>query len=349
MPEIYLDHHAPLFRTSQDQVLAVDAAAKAIIQSLGANGSTFLFTSSGAEAISQALHSVYMDVTRETGRNYFLTTSTEDFSILLGLKYLKKLDCHYKMLAVDEMGRLCASVLAESITPKTAMLSLSLANPLTGVIQPIADLARICKEKEILLHVDISATFGKIFFSFQDFGIDFLTFDGHLLGGPKGTGGILVREGLSIAPLIQGTPPFNTKAFLLLSEVMRQEQNRLDHVCTETARLRHKLEAGIKERMPEAIVLFQEADRLPNVTTVIFPKIASELLAFHLQRKGVFASFGGEACQHLSSILKTCGVKIDLALTALSLCLSSTTTEGEIDQTLSILEETVKELRKCYD
>lgn len=349
MPEIYLDHHAPISRASQDKVMAVDAAANAILKSLGANGSTLIFTSSGAEAISQVLSSVYLEVTRETGHNHFLTTGIEDFSILMGLKHLKKLDCHFKMLAVDEMGRLCASVLSESIGPKTAMLSLSLANPLTGVIQPIADLARVCKEKEILLHVDISCTFGKIFFSFQDFGIDFLTFDGQLLGAPKAAGGILVREGLSIEPLIHGNPPFQREAFLLLSEAMSQGQNRLDHVCTETARLRVKLEEGIKERVPDATLLFQEADRLPNVATAIFPKIANELLSFHLQRKGVFASFGGEASQHLSSILKTCGVRSDLALSALSFALSHTTTDTEIDQTLSLIEETAKELRKYYE
>jgi cysteine desulfurase len=349
MPEIYLDHHAPSLRVSQDKVAAVDAAAKTILTSLGADGSIFLFTSNGAEAVSQVLSSVYLEVTRETGRNHFLTTGIEDFSILMGLKHLKKLDCQFKMLAVDDMGRLCASVLSESITPKTVMLSVSLANPLTGVIQPIADLARVCKEKEILLHVDISCTFGKIFFSFKDFGIDFLTFDAPLLGAPKPAGGLLVSEGLSIVPLIHGNPAFNTEAFLLLSEAMSQGQTRLDHVCTETARLRAKLEEGIKERVPDAILPFQEADRLPNVATAIFPKIASELLAFHLQRKGVFASFGGEASQHLSSILKTCGVRSDLALSALSFALSHTTKEAEIEETLSILEETAKELRKIYE
>ena len=228
------------------------------------------------------------------------------------------------------------------------MLSIALSSPLTGVIQPIADLARICKEKEILLHVDVSCALGKIFFSFEDFGIDFLTFEGTLFNAPKGTGGIIVRQGLSLSPFIHGNPPFNVPFFTALSAAMKDKDGKLDYFCTEIARLRQKFEETIKEEIPEAVVFFQDADRLPNTSVIAFPKIASELLAFHLQRKGVFASFGGGMNQHLSSVLRTCGISADLALCALSFALSHETTEEEIDRTLSILIETIQELRKYY-
>jgi cysteine desulfurase len=349
MPEIYLDSHTASQRLSQEQLSEIDQAAHVITRCLGASSSKLLFTSSGAEAISHVFSSVYLDQVRETGRSHFLTTGIEDSSILMGLKHLKKLECHTKMLPVDQAGRLRAEVLEEAISPRTVMLSLALSSPLTGVIQPIADLARVCKEKEILLHVDVSCALGKIFFSFEDFGIDFLTFDGSLLDAPKGTGGILIRRGLSLSPFIHGNPPFNASQFTALSAAMKEAEEKLDYLCTETSRLRHKFEETIKEKIPEAVVFFQDSDRLPNTSVVAFPKIASELLAFHLQKKGVFVSFGGGMNQHLSSILRTCGIQVELALCALSFALSHKTTEEEIDKTLLILIDTVNELRKYYD
>jgi cysteine desulfurase len=348
MREIYLDNHTASQRLNQEMLFAADEAAQTILQCLGAKSSKLLFTSSGAEAISHVLFSTYLDVVRETGRCHFLTTGIEDFSVLMALKHLKKLECHTKMLPVDEAGRLRAEVLEEAIGPRTAMLSIALSSPLTGVIQPIADLARICKEKDILLHADVSCALGKIFFSFEDFGIDFLTFEGSLFNAPKGTGGIIVRQGVSLSPFIHGNAPFNVPLFTALSAAMKDKEGKLDYFCTEISRLRQKFEETIKEEIPEARVFFQEVDRLPNTSVVAFPKIASELLAFHLQRKGVFASFGGGMNQHLSSVLRTCGISADLALCSLSFALSHETTEEEIDRTLSILIETVQELRKYY-
>lgn len=342
-------HAAAPHRMGQQLLPAVDEASAKILQALGAGSSTFQFTSSGAESASQVLLSTYADVIRESGKNHFLTTGIEDSPILMSLKQLKKFDCHTKMLPVDEAGRLRAEVLEEAITPRTVMLSVAMSNSFTGVIQPIADLARVCKEKEILFHVDVSSTLGKVFFSFQDFGIDFLSFEGSLLNAPKGTGGLLIRKGLALSPLIHGSAPFNVPLFVALGSALEEMEERLDFVCTETARLRGRFEEQIQENIPTARLFFQDVDRLPNTSVIAFPKIASELLAFHLQRKGIFATFGCLNGQHLSSILKTCGISPELSLCALSFALSHETTEEEIDRAVKILAETVAELEKYYD
>ncbi len=333
-------------RMGQELIPTVDAAASAIYEALGAESSaSFTFTSSGAEAISQVFFSTCLDSMRDTGRNHFLTTAIEDLPILMAIKRLQKLDCHGKMLPLDASGRLRTEVLEEAIKPRVAMLSISMANSLTGVIQPISDLVRICREKDILLHVDVSSILGKIFFVFQDFGIDFLTFDGSLMHAPKGTGGLLVRKGLSVAPLIQGTPSLNVPMFLALAMAMGEMQNKIDFICTEIARLRHKFEEQLVHALPDVEVLFQEVDRLPNTSVVAFPGAASEALLFSLQRKGLFASFGGKNSQHLSYILKTCGVRPEAALSALSFALSSETTEEEIDCAVEMIVDSVKQIR----
>lgn len=332
-------------RMGQELIPAVDAAATAIYEALGADiDASFTFTSSGAEAISQVLFSTCLDVMRDTGRNHFLTTAVEDIPILMAMKRLQKLDCHSKLLPVDTAGRLRAEVLAEAIKPRVGMLSLSMANPLTGVIQPISDLVRVCREKEILLHVDVSCILGKIFFVFQDFGIDFLTFDGSLLHAPKGTGGVLARKGLSLTPLIQGSPSFNVASFIALATAMEEMQSKLDTVCTEIARLRQKFEEEIICAIPKAVVFFKDVDRLPNTAVIAFPGVSSEALLFLLQRKGLMASFGGKNNQHLSYILKACGIEPKLALSALSFALSWKTTEEEIDRAVAIIADCVKQI-----
>lgn len=288
---------------------AVDAAASSIYETLGSSGdASFTMTSSGAEAIAQVFSSMYFDQVRETGRNHFLTTAIEEMPIILATKRLQKAECYGKMLPVDSAGRLRAEVLEEAIGPRAAMLSISMAHPLTGVIQPISDLVRVCREKELPLHVDVSCALGKLFFQFEDFGIDFLTFEGSKIHAPKGTGGLLVRKGLSVSPMIQGSPPFNVPVFVALAVAMEEMQMRLDHVCTEVARLRQKFEEEIQKALPDARVLFNDVERLPNTSVIAFPGASSEALLFHLQRKGVFATFGGGSSQHLSFVLKACGI-----------------------------------------
>lgn len=334
-------------RLGQELISAVDKAAENIKRSLGAApSSTLLFASSGAEAIDHLFFSVYTTIAIEVARTHFFFAETEEIAVLMGLKQLKKFDCYSKALPVDEVGRLRAETLEEIIDRRGVMLSVSMAHPLTGVIQPIADLARVCKAKDILLHVDISSAFGKLFFSFEDFGVDFLTFEGSLFHAPKGTGGLLVRTGLSLPPIHHGVAPFNVPLFSALGCAMEEMQNGLDYMCTEIARLRGRFEEKLQAMLPDIVVFFQEVDRLPNTSVIAFPKIASELLAFHLQRRGVFATFGGESYQHLSVILKACGVEPSLAMSALSFALSCETTEEEIDRAVLIIAELVEELQK---
>lgn len=333
-------------KMGQEQLPAVDAAASAIYEALGAGfDDRFHFTSSGAEAIGQIFFSLYLDQIRETGHNHFLTTAVEETAVLMATKRLQKVDCFAKMLPVDPAGRLRAEVLEEAIRPRACMLSISMANSLTGVLQPVADLARICKEKEILLHVDVSSALGKIFFSFQDFGIDLLSFEGSLLHAPRGTGGLLVRKGLEFSPVMQGAAPFNSPLFIALAVAMDELQERVDHMCTEVSRLRQKFEDEIEKAYPDAIIFFRDVERLPNTSVIAFPGAASEAMLFKLNRRGVFATFGGKSSQHLSHILKACGIDSEQSLCALSFSLSHETTEDQIDRAVEIIVETAKELR----
>lgn len=295
----------------------------------------FYLMGSGVEAVSQIIWAHYLDEIRESGRNHLLTLAVEDLSILHSFNGLEKMGCLGKMLPVNDKGHLVKEELEAAIRPRTSLLSLSWAHGLTGVIQPLEEIARVCKEKNISLHVDVSSVLGKLYFRFQDFECNYLSFDGEKIHAPKGVAAVFAKTSMA------HIPNFNVPSLAALAVSLEYVYDRFDHLSTETTRLRSKLEEGILE----GVVLFKEAERLPNVTAIAFPGLDAEALLFLLNRRGVFATCGGGNAQKLSSVLQACGIPRELARGAISFNLSCETTEEEIDYTLETLKTCVKKLR----
>ncbi len=300
----------------------------------------FHFTSSGSAAIAAVYQSFYIDHIIESGRNHILTTTAEEAPIHLLGKHYEKLGVVQKTIQLNENGQVTREALEAAISPKTGLISLSWANSLTGVIHPIWELAEVCRKKGVFLHVDASQVLGKLYFKFEEFPLDFLTFDGSILHGPKGSGGVFVRRGIdftSAVPEGMEGADLNTPALIGLGVAIQEMSEAFDHLSLETARLRDKLEEGIKLAISEVKILYKAAERLPNVSAILFPGVHHELLAFHLREKGVFASFGGGQKQKLEYLANDpC---------ALSFSLSRETTEEEIDRALGIIVDSAQRCR----
>ena len=295
MGPVYL---TPLSQASPASEL--NASLKAIYALLGAGPEDrFAFTSSVADSTNKILLSHYLESVHETGRNHLLTLPGLENSTQSVLKKLQLLGCAVKPLPLNAQGQLTRDALVQSIGPRSSLLTLSWAHGLTGVIQPIDEIAAVCKEHGISLHVDATFVLGKLFFRFQDLDVDYLSFDGVLLGAPPGTGGLLVRGAV---PFESGqTPPLH--GLKALVHTLDEWMHHFDHLSTETARLRSRLENGIASALPEAKVLLENVERLPNTAVIAFPGIASEALVYLLQRKGIYASCGGGDFPSLSSLL----------------------------------------------
>ena len=324
----------------QELFPALNKNTEIILASLGAQpGDRFYFFSSSAEAISHLYLSHYFDSIRHTGKNHILTTNIEEASVLMSLKRLEELGCTGKILPVNAQGQLTKDVLDEALRPRVSLLSLSWANGLTGVVHPIADLAEVCRARDMRIHVDASYVIGKFYFRFVDLPIDFLTFDGSLLHAPKGTAGLLVKEKALFSPPFSSMMGVPVGGIAALAEALERGASMFDLVCLETSRLRDKLEKGILRGFPEAKVVLSLADRLPNSTAIIFPGVVSDALLFLLHRKGVYASLGGGHCQKLSHILNACSIDDVLAQCGLSFSLSYETKEEEIDYAIETIVE----------
>ncbi|MCB1084990.1 MAG: aminotransferase class V-fold PLP-dependent enzyme [Chlamydiia bacterium] len=300
----------------------------------------FHFCSSGSQAAAEVFQSFAFDHVTQTGKNHFLTSKIESAPILLQKERLEKIGIYAQDIPLNEQGQVTPEALREAITPKTGLIALSWANPLTGVIHPIWDLAECAKEHDILFYVDASAALGSLYFKFEELPLDFLSFDGPLLHGPKGSGGLFVRRGVDFspsAPVGMEGADLNLAALVGLGIAVEEMSASFDHLSLETARLTDKLEQGIALALPEIKILFKEAERLPTTTAIVFPGASAELLAFHLREQGVHASFGGGNEQKLEPLLTSSGIDPFDAKCALSFSLSRMTTEEEIDRAIAVI------------
>lgn len=320
----------------------VDSSIEDLYVLLGAPDTySFCLTSGTQENLSQILFSHYIDVVRETGKNQFLTLETEDVFSFSALRRLETLGCSYKMMPLDENGHLTPSTLESFLKPRTSLLTMSWASSLTGVIQPLEEITAFCKEKEIRLHLEASAVIGKLFFRLQDMDCDLLSFDGIKIHAPQGSGAIFSKNS---SPSALKTNP-HVPMLLALTEAVKKTNEQFDFVATETARLRHKLEAELKKTIPDTLVLFENIERLPHLSLLSFPGVCNEALLFLLHRQGVYASIGGGVSQTIAHILKACHFPEEIAFSSLSFSLSYTTTEEEIDRALEVIVSSVKKLR----
>ncbi len=370
MPEIYLDNHSgarpypalidalallykkhfaslsSLHTKGDEQILPFNKAVDILYTSVGAKKEDlFIFCENGEIAINESIFSGYYEGTRNTGKNHFLTTQVENEAIIQSMKRLEKFGCATKYLPLNVNGQITKEVLEEHIGPRTAFLSLSWAHGLTGVIQPMEEIAAVCKEKGILLHVDASYILGKSYFRFQDYPIDFLSFSGDKIHAPKGTGGLFVKEGIPFTRLIVGKGELNTPLVSALSYAAFETTHNFEHICTETARLRDLLEKEIQAEIKDAVIVFKNAERLPNTSVIAFPGVISEALLFELNYFGVYASIGGGMYPTLSTVLKGCRLDPILADSALSFSLSYETTEEEILLATQKIIAAVKKLK----
>lgn len=330
---------------------------KAIYQLLGARDiDTFVFTSSGAEAINQAIESAYLNVTRLTGKNQFLTSLLDEAPSITALERLEQFDCVCQQVQPNKEGKINAEALSKSISPRTALISLSYANGLTGTINPIAEIASLCQQRGILLHLDVTHILGKLYFDMADANAHFFSFNGGPLHAPNGCGGLFVKAGTACSPFIVGgneqgglrAGNISMGHLSALGHAAKEAVDSRDLMCTEVARLRDKLEMDIVAHYPEAVPFFSNQERLPHCATIAFPGIANEALLYSLNRKGVYASIGGGNFQLLSQLLVRSGVPDALAQTAISFSLSRETNEDEINRAVFLITESARQLRQFW-
>lgn len=333
----------------------VKTAYLSLYQLLGASEQdTILFTSSAAEGVNHAFLSTYLDVSTTEGKNHFIITEVDEAPALMSARRMETFGCPVTSLKPDSAGIVTAKAVTEAITPRTALLAISWGNGLTGVVQPIAEIAEICKLRGVRLLVDATHVAGKLFFELKDLPVDFLVINGEQIHAPQGTGAFYIRQGLKLSPFIAGGIDqaglrgcnLNVPGAIGLGIAAKQALEACDYMCTEVARLKMGFEKEVLRRIPQAVVLFESEERLPHISAIAFPGIANEAMLFSLHRQSVYASIGGGSQQQINYLLHACLVPNKLANAAISFSLSRETTEEELEHALSVIEAVYVKLRK---
>lgn len=318
--------------------VALEHARGQVADLLGCNEDEVVFTSGGSEANNMALKGVFF--ARRHHGDHIITTAVEHPAVLAPLRFLETFGARVTVLPVDRTGRVDAAAVERAITPQTILVSVMHANNEVGTVQPIEEIARVTRERGILLHTDAAQSVGKIPTRVAELGVDLLSVAGHKLYAPKGVGALYVRRGVDLEPLVHGAGHergrrAGTESALLAAGLgeacaLARDLSPMDAVRA----LRDRFWAALRERIGDRIVLNgHPGHRLPNTLNVSFVGwVGADLLA---RLDGVAASTGS-ACHagsvKLSPVLEAMGVPPEVGAGAVRFSLGRRTTAGEIDQ-----------------
>lgn len=312
----------------------VEEARAAIATLAGADPTDVVLTSGGTEANGLAL--------AQAGDAPVLVSAVEHPSVL-------KARPATEIIPVDAAGRVDLTWLSERLArePRPALVSVMAANNETGVVEPLAEVAGICREAGVPLHSDAVQAAGRMSLAPFEAGIDLVTLSSHKIGGPTGAGALVRRAGVELRPLIAGggqerglrAGTENVAAIAGFGAAARAASGETDWFSSEIAWLRDWLETEIHTISPSATVFGAEADRLPNTTCFAVPGVAAETALIALDLEGVAVS-SGSACSSgkvgPSHVLAAMGVEPGLAAGALRLSLGWSTTREDVEGFVSV-------------
>ena len=334
--------------------LALDEARESVAQDLGADPREIVFTSGGTEAINLAIKGVAWAGKARGHR--IITCAVEHHAVLNSVRHLEKFGFEVVELPVDRYGRLDPDHLASSITDRTILVSLMLANNEVGTIQPVAGLVkRVREHRGVLIHLDAVQGVRWLGADVSALDVDLLSLAGHKLEGPKGTGLLYVRRGTVLLSQLHGgsqeryrrAGTENVAGAIGFATALRLAGRERASVTPAVRALRDRLRDAILA-VPGVELTGHRRERLPNHLSVIVREVEGSAVAMALDLDGIACSTGS-ACTsgdtEPSHVLTAMGYPEEEARGALRLSLGRTTTAEEIDQVCRIAPATIARLR----
>ena len=328
---------------------ALEKARSAVADLMKAEQSEIVFTSGGTEADNLALKGAVRP------GEHIVTSRIEHHAILNTCKFLESRGVEVTYLPVDRYGTVSPGSVEKAIRKNTRIVSVMHANNEIGTIEPVKEIAKVCKKHGVLFHTDAVQTFGKMPIDVKSMGVDMLSVSSHKLYGPKGVGCLYVRGGIKLKPIIHGGEHEGgvrsgtenipgavgfAKACELAKKNMLKEGKRL-------SALRDKLVKGVL-KIPDAGLNGHPSKRVPGNANFSFSFIEGESLILRLDEKGIAASTGS-ACSTKeltpSHVLTAICLKPMEAHGSLRLSLGKQNTQGDVKYLLEVLPGVVEELR----
>jgi cysteine desulfurase len=329
----------------------LEDSRESIARILGADASELIFTSGGTESLNAAIHGFTFG-----RRGVIGVTAGEHPATLRALEMPLLRGCGQTVLPVDSNGRLLDAALDRLPWEELILVCVILAHNETGVIQDLRRLSQLCAERRVPLLVDAVQAVGKIPVNFSSSGATALAFGAHKFHGPRGVGGLLLRRGVRIPPLLQGghqehdrragTEPVALIAGMAAAlEVWQREQaDSTQRVQT----LRDELQDALQQHCPPVVIHATGVDRLPNTLSVAFPGLSGESLLVNLHLLGVACSLGSTCASGAAEpapALLAMGVEPDVCKSTVRFSLSRHTTHNDIHEAAQRIVSTVRRMR----
>lgn len=376
MPEIFLDNNATTHPRPEVIATVVDSMSasfgnpssahsggdrartilsrsrEAFGRLIGAAPESIVFTSGATESNNWVLRQCCRSL------NSGLVTSTiEHSSIKACSEELEARHIPVQRVPTNKSGRLDPDRVADAITPDTALVSIHWVNNETGVIQPVAEIASMCRERRVLFHTDASQAAGKLPIDVGRLNCDFMSISAHKFHGPQGVGGLYIRPGVQLSSFMLGgmqesgnrggTENVPGIAGAGTAAMLRLE--RLDAAIGEMSRLRDLLETLVLQQIPNVSINGDQQFRVCNTTNLQIRAIDGQALIARLSATGIQCS-QSSACMNNrpepSYVLREMGLSEPQAYASIRLSTSEFTTDDEVHAAVTILSEQVAQLRK---
>lgn len=332
---------------------ALDDARGSIAELLGARDSEIVFTRGGTEADNLAVLGRW----REAGqRSVLVCSAVEHSAVARSIAAAADAGATVHHLPVDEQGVAQLDGLDELLESRPALVSVMWVNNETGVVQPVAELSRRCRDAGVVFHTDAVQAFGKLDVRMDVVAAGLVSLSAHKIGGPRGVGALFVRSGTELSPLLygggqeRGLRPGTEDvagAFGFAAAAQAALAERAAEM-TRLGTLRDTLEAELL-KLPGVRANGAGADRSPAISNFSFSDVPGELLIPALDRAGVAAS-SGSACasgaRQASRVLLAMGVEPRLAMQVARFSFGWSTTQQEVDSAASLIVDVVQRLRE---
>jgi cysteine desulfurase len=344
-----------IYKLGREAKKAIELARERVAKALNADIQEIYFTSGGTESDNWALKGVAF-ANKDKGK-HIITTTIEHHAVLHPLKYLEGLGFEVTYVPVEPNGIVDPQKVKEAIKNGTILISAMLANNEIGTIQPVKEIAKIAKEKGIIVHTDAVQAVGQIPVDVKDLGVDLLSLSAHKFYGPKGVGALYIRKGTKIHPFSHGgaqernrrAGTENVAGIVGLGKAIELATLNLSEYAAKLQKLRDKLIDGVLSKIDYVRLNGDRHQRLPNNANFSFEFIEGESLLLMLDMKGIAAS-SGSACTSgsldPSHVLLAIGLEHEVAHGSLRITLGEDNTEEDIDYLLEVLPEIVLRLRE---
>jgi cysteine desulfurase len=333
---------------------SLEASRKKVARLIGGGPQGVVFTSGATEANNLAIKGA-AGLAQDRGR-HLIVSAIEHISVLNPLRDLVKHGWSVTMLPVDQEGRLEADALRQALRPDTVLVSVLMANPEIGAIEPVKSLAAVCRRHGVSFHVDAVGAIGRVPFDAEGWGVDLVTLSGNDIYGPPGAGALYIRPGLKIAPQLLGggqedglrSGSENLPAIVgmgVAAEIMRREGAGEAHRLTD---LRDQLITRLLESVEGIRLTGSQTDRLPQHVSVCLRAIKGESVVLDLDLHGIVASTGSACASKTlepSHVLRAIGCQPEEIEGSVCFTLGRWTRSQDIETLLEVFPRTVERLR----